>query len=43
MTTRKITTIPVANAPCSWGVLEFDLPGRALGYSLVLYEIRETG
>lgn len=35
--------IPVANAPCSWGVLEFDLPGKALGYAQVLDEIRETG
>jgi inosose dehydratase len=35
--------IPVANAPCSWGVLEFDLPGKALGYAQVLDEIKETG
>lgn len=33
----------VANAPCSWGVLEFDLPGKALGYAQVLDEIRDTG
>src|SRR6266700_496057 len=33
----------IANAPCSWGVLEFDLPGKALGYAQVLDEIRETG
>ncbi len=38
-----LKTIPVANAPCSWGVLEFDLPGKALGYAQVLDEIRETG
>jgi inosose dehydratase len=35
--------IRIANAPCSWGVLEFDLPGEALGFSRVLDEIRETG
>ncbi len=37
------TSIPVANAPCSWGILEFDLPGPALGYAQVLDEIKETG
>lgn len=35
--------IRIANAPCSWGVLEFDLPGKALGYTQVLDEIRDTG
>jgi inosose dehydratase len=35
--------ISIANAPCSWGVLEFDLPGKPLGYAQVLDEIRETG
>ena len=35
--------IRIANAPCSWGVLEFDLPGEALGYAQVLDEIRDTG
>ncbi len=35
--------IKVANAPCSWGVLEFDLQGEAAGYSQVLDEIAETG
>lgn len=35
--------IRVANAPCSWGVLEFDLPGKALGYAQVLDEISATG
>ncbi|MBI3850292.1 MAG: TIM barrel protein [Verrucomicrobia bacterium] len=43
MTTKKSTVIPVANAPCSWGVLEFDLPGAALGFAQVLDEIHETG
>src|SRR5262249_44432358 len=37
------TRIQIANAPCSWGVLEFDLPGQALGYAQVLNEIKETG
>lgn len=35
--------INIANAPCSWGVLEFDLPGRTIGYAQVLDEIRDTG
>jgi inosose dehydratase len=35
--------IKVANAPCSWGVLEFDLEGEAAGYKQVLDEIVETG
>ncbi|MBM3878518.1 MAG: TIM barrel protein [Verrucomicrobia bacterium] len=35
--------IQIANAPCSWGALEFDLPGGAIGYAQVLDEIRETG
>lgn len=33
----------VANAPCSWGVLEFELEGKAAGYTQVLNEIVETG
>src|SRR5215213_4765811 len=35
--------IKVANAPCSWGVLEFELEGEAAGYCQVLDEIVETG
>jgi inosose dehydratase len=35
--------IKVANAPCSWGVLEFELEGEAAGYTQVLNEIVETG
>jgi inosose dehydratase len=35
--------IKIANAPCSWGVLEFDLEGKAAGYEQVLDEIRDTG
>ena len=35
--------IKAANAPCSWGVLEFDLKGEAATYNKVLNEIAETG
>ncbi len=35
--------INVANAPCSWGVLEFDLEGKTAGFTQVLDEMRETG
>ena len=35
--------IKVANAPCSWGVLEFELEGQAAGYTQVLNEMVETG
>jgi inosose dehydratase len=35
--------IKVANAPCSWGVLEFDLEGEAAGYKQVLDEMQATG
>jgi inosose dehydratase len=35
--------IKIANAPCSWGVLEFDLEGKAAGFGQVLDEISETG
>jgi inosose dehydratase len=35
--------IKIANAPCSWGVLEFDLAGKAAGFEQVLDEIGETG
>jgi inosose dehydratase len=35
--------IRIANAPCSWGALEFGLPGQAPTYAQVLDEIRETG
>lgn len=40
MNTQKIK---IANAPCSWGVLEFELAGEALGYEQVLDEIAATG
>jgi inosose dehydratase len=35
--------IKIANAPCSWGVLEFELEGNAAGFEQVLDEISETG
>lgn len=35
--------IKIANAPCSWGVLEFDLEGKTSPYTQVLDEIKETG
>lgn len=35
--------LQVANAPCSWGALEFDLDGKAAGYVQVLDEMAETG
>lgn len=35
--------IKIANAPCSWGALEFDLEGKSAGYEQVLDEIAETG
>ena len=35
--------IKIANAPCSWGVLEFDLEGETAGYLQVLDEITATG
>jgi inosose dehydratase len=42
---RPATTpaIRIANAPCSWGILEFGLEGQAAGYAQVLDEMRETG
>ncbi|MCI0521945.1 MAG: sugar phosphate isomerase/epimerase [Chloroflexi bacterium] len=35
--------IKIANAPCSWGALEFDLAGEAPGYAQVLDEIAASG
>jgi inosose dehydratase len=35
--------IKVANAPCSWGALEFDLEGEVPGYVQVLNEMVDTG
>ena len=33
----------IANAPCSWGVLEFELDGEAPDYVQVLDEMHEIG
>ena len=38
-----MSKIRVANAPCSWGVLEFDLDGKAAGYNQVLDEMARAG
>ncbi len=35
--------IRIGNAPCSWGVLEFDLKGEAAGFAQVLDEMAEAG
>lgn len=36
--------IRVANAPCSWGALEFEgLAGESIGYGQMLNELRDTG
>mgnify|MGYP001814604442 CR=1 FL=1 len=37
--------IKIANAPCSWGALEFDLEDKSeeIGFEQVLDEIKETG
>ena len=35
--------IKIANAPCSWGALEFELEGKAPDYVQVLNEVVETG
>lgn len=35
--------IGVGNAPCSWGVLEFDLEGNAPNYQRVLEEMTASG
>lgn len=43
MTQSPSFSVRVANAPCSWGALEFDLPGQGVSYATVLNEIRDTG
>jgi inosose dehydratase len=35
--------IRIGNAPCSWGVLEFELEGQGAGCTQVLNELAETG
>lgn len=39
-----MSKIRIANAPCSWGSLEFEgLEGKAIPYSQMLDELKETG
>jgi len=39
-----VSKIRIANAPCSWGSLEFEgLEGRAIPYGQMLDELKETG
>jgi len=39
-----MSDIRIANAPCSWGALEFEeLEGEPIGYSQMLDELRDTG
>ncbi len=40
---KEKRVIRIANAPCSWGVLEFGLEGETAGYERVLDEMQETG
>ena len=42
---NSIKMIKIANAPCSWGALEFDLDEKSeeIGFEQVLDEIKETG
>lgn len=35
--------VHIANAPCSWGALEFDLDGSSPGYLQVLQEMAQAG
>ena len=39
-----MTNISIANAPCSWGSLEFEgLEGESIAYGQMLDELRDTG
>ncbi|MEP7288060.1 MAG: TIM barrel protein [Chloroflexota bacterium] len=38
-----VAKLRIANAPCSWGVLEFDVTGTAAAYPQVLDEIAQSG
>jgi inosose dehydratase len=40
---NAMSKIQIANAPCSWGALEFELEGKILGYQQVLDEMQATG
>ncbi len=38
-----MSAFPIANAPCSWGVLEFESAASSASYGRVLDEMRDTG
>jgi len=38
-----MSAFPIANAPCSWGVLEFESAASPASYGRVLDEMRDTG
>jgi inosose dehydratase len=38
-----LTKIKVANAPCSWGALEFELSGKSKTFERVLDEMQQSG
>jgi inosose dehydratase len=38
-----MSQIRIGNAPCSWGVLEFELEGKGAGCTQVLDELTDTG
>src|SRR6266852_5919766 len=39
-----MTDMHIANAPCSWGALEFEgLSGKGIAYGQMLDELRDTG
>ena len=39
-----MSNIRIANAPCSWGALEFEgMQAERIGYSQMLDELRDTG
>jgi inosose dehydratase len=40
---QTLSKIKVANAPCSWGALEFELSGKSKGYQRVLDEMQRSG
>src|ERR1700712_1352240 len=44
METHMTNQINIANAPCSWGALEFEgMQSEQIGYSQMLDELRATG
>jgi inosose dehydratase len=42
--TESMPEIRIANAPCSWGTLEFEgLMGKRIAYEQMLDELRDSG